>query len=247
MRRQRGRHGLTLLDARGHVLASASGACAMHEWGSRDARGVASHLLLGRSATATPGADEFRRSYWNLTCPRSATTAAARSTEFVRRERDPLFSMRSLVLIVLRVLLELVLVPIRLALALFGAVAVLFGALGAAAWTIQLMVGGGGGGALAPALMWLLSIAVVPVGLVMLILAWIGIEDEPAAVGPGDSPSSRAPAQPDILLDTEGRPTTVVPELHTTVRTLVAPPEQAARLRRASRTALRRTRRGRPL
>ena len=155
--------------------------------------------------------------------------------------------MRSMVLIVLRVLLELVLVPVRLALALFGAVAVLFGALGAVAWTIQLMVGGRGGGVLGPVLMWLVSIAAVPVGLVMLILAWSGAEDQPAAVGPAGSPGSRARAQLDVLLDIEGRPTTVVPELQATVGTLVAAPEQAARLRRASRAALRRTRRRRPL
>jgi len=154
--------------------------------------------------------------------------------------------MCSPVLIVLRVLLGLVLVPVRLTLALFGAVAVLFGALGAVAWTIQLMVGGGGG-ALAPALMWLLSIAAVPVGLGMFILAGVAVEDPPPAVGAVDSPSSGAAAQPDVLLDTEGRPTTVLPELHITARTLVAAPEQAARLRRASRTALRRTRRRRPL
>jgi hypothetical protein len=155
--------------------------------------------------------------------------------------------MRSPVVIVLRVVLEFVLLPIRLALALVGAVAVLFGALGAVAWTIQLMVGGSGGRALTPALMWLLSIAAVPVGLGMLVLAWVGVEDPPAPVGPADSPSSRGRAQPDVLLDTEERSTTVVPELHTTVRTLVAAPEQAARLRRASRAALRRTRRRRPL
>jgi hypothetical protein len=158
-----------------------------------------------------------------------------------------LFPMRSLVLIVLRVVLEFVLMPIRLALALGGAVAVLFGALGAVAWTIQLMVSGSGGGAFPPALMWLLSIAAVPVGLGMLVLAWIGVEDPPAPVGPADSPSSWGRAQPDVLLDTEERSTTVVPELHTSVRMLVAAPEQAARLRRASRAALRRTRRRRPL
>jgi hypothetical protein len=155
--------------------------------------------------------------------------------------------MRAPVLIVLRVVLELVLVPVRLALALFGAVAVLFGALGAVAWTIQLMVGGSGGGALAPALMWLLSIAAVPVGLVLLILASSGVDDQPVAAGPADSPSSRGRAQPDVLLDTEGRSATVVPVAHSTVRMLVASPEQAARLRRASRAALRRTRRRRPL
>lgn len=79
-------------------------------------------------------------------------------------------------LILLRVLAELVLLPVRLAVGLCGLVLLIGGVFGALAWTVQLLIGGGGGGPLSPGLMWLASIAAVPAGIVMLALRGAGTD-----------------------------------------------------------------------
>jgi hypothetical protein len=92
--------------------------------------------------------------------------------------------VRNGVLNLLRLVAELVLLPVRLAVGLGGLVLLIGGVFGALAWTVQLLIGGGGG-PLSPGLMWLASIAAVPAGIVMLALCGAGTDagrPRPAAV-----------------------------------------------------------------
>jgi hypothetical protein len=100
--------------------------------------------------------------------------------------------MRAPTLILLRVLGEIVLLPLRLAAGITGLILAIGGALGAIAWTLQLLIGGSGDGPLSPGLMWLTCIAAVPAGIMLLALATAGVIADPAAQEP----------QSDIPVDT---------------------------------------------
>jgi hypothetical protein len=147
----------------------------------------------------------------------------------------------------LAILLQLVLVPIRVGLALLGWVAMVSGAVGAVGWAIQLMIGGSGGGPLAPATMLALSIAALPAGFLLVTLAHAGVDVESPPGAPATVPipgqkdnETPAPASAGSTQAVPGQP-------RTAVRALVAPHEQTARLRRASASTLRRRPDRRPL
>lgn len=113
----------------------------------------------------------------------------------VRTTRNSPEDVRQPGFIVLRLIAELVLLPFRLAVGLAGLIIALGGALGAFAWTIQLLIGGSGDGPLAPGLMWLTCAAAVPAGLTLLALATAGVlNDPPAQEAESDSTGDTPPA-----------------------------------------------------
>ena len=102
----------------------------------------------------------------------------------------------------LRFVAEVVLLPFRLAAGITGLIFTTAGALGAIAWTIQLLIGGNGRGPLSPGRMWLACIAAVPAGLLLLALATTRkITEPPAQPIPGDSPPPKRREQlaPDVI------------------------------------------------
>ncbi len=104
-------------------------------------------------------------------------------------------AVRGPALIVFRVLVEIFLLPFRLAAGITGLILTIGGALGAIAWTIQLLIGGSGDGPLSPDLMLLTCIAAVPVGFTLLALAAAGvIADPPAQEAQSDSLVDTPPA-----------------------------------------------------
>lgn len=104
-------------------------------------------------------------------------------------------AVRALAVIVFSVLVKIFLLPFRLAAGITGLILTVGGALGAIAWTIQLLIGGSGDGPLSPDLMLLTCIAAVPVGFTLLALAAAGvIADPPAQEAQSDSLADTPPA-----------------------------------------------------